>query len=85
MPQVSPEEFLEWMGLPVTREVFNYLRALREKAKEDWAQEVFFSERGDTTLMLNAGAIERAKLLAALLELDFPELADGLGYKEMVE
>jgi hypothetical protein len=37
------------------------------------------------TLMLNAGALDRVKLLEALQELDFDEMAEGLDYKGAAE
>jgi hypothetical protein len=82
---INKEEFQEWLALPATKEFRRYLLALREAAKEAWAMEGFLNEDAAVSALANAGAIERCKLLAALYEVDFPELADGLNYKEMQE
>lgn len=60
--------------------MFRYLEALREAGKEAWARGSEVMDTGEMTLQANAAAIGKMKLLEALGELDFEELADGLRY-----
>ena len=80
MVEVTKEDFSDWLRHPVTQAWQQYLVNLRERGKEEWAQEGYLSENRDATLQRNAAGLARVQLLAALVDVDWAELMEGLSY-----
>lgn len=72
-------EWDEWKRHPVTQEFMDYLKNLREKAKEEWAVGSYVGGLDSETLQRNAAALGHVDLLKALLETEYEDIEDAKG------
>jgi hypothetical protein len=68
------DELTEWKQHPFTQRFFNYLRLLRESAKEDWAREQFVGANLEEWALTNAKAIGAVGALRELGEIELEDI-----------
>jgi len=74
---MSKVEWEAWLQLPVTKELFSYLKEWDEELKDRWANGNFTAETYDKTIQLNSQAIGIHKTLESLLNITYEDLVNN--------
>jgi hypothetical protein len=76
-PASPPDEFTEWQQHPMTERFFNFLKLLRESAKEDWAREQFIGDGLEDWALRNAKALGGVTALHELSKVTLEDIIDA--------
>lgn len=68
--KVNNEEWLEWLGHPVTQIFRDYMKELQAEVQENWAAGMYTAESSEGTAQKNAVALGQFRLLEDLLQVD---------------
>lgn len=69
---------------PVSQEYRRLLRNWREGIKEQWALGNFTAKSIEESVILNSEAVGQINNLDKLIELEYEEFSEGLGYEERI-
>lgn len=76
LPQVSEEEFRDWLVHPVTVLFFAWCNSSREELKEAWASGVFKDSSGFVSAQANADAMARCDVLGRITNITHEEVTE---------